>query len=318
PNSLFRTSSASSISSVDTQSSLDDVAVEGDAPRRTRKRFTSAQLMMLEYLYHQTSHPTREQREALARDAAIELRSVTVWFQNKRQTERKALHISVSLPDDMTPAETTLPTLIEAEALRTHHIHLPHLHRPQLSAARRPSLDHVATRAERERPHHDSTPRTPTRLRTYSTPHDPRSLWENMPSSPPSPLSPAIDRDRELLDFGLRRCRSRPTLEWACAAARVSGRSKDDDGGDQEMVDEMLPDASGGDTEDEMEDTPHEALTPSSSVESQNTIWKSRRLASVSTRPIVPVDVEATPRPSVKPMIEEDVMEAALALCGLG
>ena len=269
-----------------------------------------------------------------------------MWFQNKRQTERKALHNNASSPDDLASAETTLPALVEGEArsrrisntsrspqlsaspsasstatmssgrtVRTHHTHLPHLHRPQLSTARRPSLDHVATRAERERPHHDNTPRTPTRLRTYSTPHDPRSLWENMPSSPPSPLSPAIDRDRELLDFGLRRTRSRPTLEWACAAARVAGRTRDDD---DDMLDDMLPGADGGDTEDEMDDIPHEALTPSSSIESQNTIWKSRRSAGVSTRPIVPVDVEATPRPSVKPMIEEDVMEAALALCGLG
>ena len=106
-----------------------------DPPRRTRKRFSSAQLMMLEHLFHQTSHPTREQREFLAREANMcvhftriscvsvshsrvricisrrvlasvtdrhvtffglliitfqsELRSVTVWFQNKRQTERK-------------------------------------------------------------------------------------------------------------------------------------------------------------------------------------------------------------------------------------
>ena len=51
--------------------SLDDVAGEGEPPRRTRKRFTSTQLMMLEHLYHQTSHPTREQREALAREAAM-------------------------------------------------------------------------------------------------------------------------------------------------------------------------------------------------------------------------------------------------------
>ena len=77
PNPLFRTSSASSVSSIDTQSSLDDVAAEGEAPRRTRKRFTSTQLMMLEHLYHQTSHPTREQREALAKEAAMCVASVS-------------------------------------------------------------------------------------------------------------------------------------------------------------------------------------------------------------------------------------------------
>jgi hypothetical protein len=71
PNPLFRTTSASSVSSVDTQMSVDDVAVEGETLRRTRKRFTSTQLMMLEHLYHQTSHPTREQRETLAKEATM-------------------------------------------------------------------------------------------------------------------------------------------------------------------------------------------------------------------------------------------------------
>lgn len=51
---LSRTSSTASISSTD------------DAARRTRKRFSTVQLMLLEQLFHRTSHPTREEREALA------------------------------------------------------------------------------------------------------------------------------------------------------------------------------------------------------------------------------------------------------------
>jgi hypothetical protein len=35
--------------------------------RRTRKRFTNVQLMMLENLFHQNSHPSREDREAVAK-----------------------------------------------------------------------------------------------------------------------------------------------------------------------------------------------------------------------------------------------------------
>ncbi|KAF8664616.1 hypothetical protein AX16_000715 [Volvariella volvacea WC 439] len=34
--------------------------------RRTRKRFTNAQLTMLESLFHRNSHPSREEREAVA------------------------------------------------------------------------------------------------------------------------------------------------------------------------------------------------------------------------------------------------------------
>ena len=37
--------------------------------KRTRKRFTSVQLIMLEHLYRKASHPTREQREEVAKQA---------------------------------------------------------------------------------------------------------------------------------------------------------------------------------------------------------------------------------------------------------
>ena len=69
-NALGRTSSASSVSSIDTQAS-DDILRGNETPRRTRKRFTSTQLMALEHLFHQTSHPTREQREALSKEAGM-------------------------------------------------------------------------------------------------------------------------------------------------------------------------------------------------------------------------------------------------------
>ncbi|KAI9066507.1 hypothetical protein FKP32DRAFT_1673841 [Trametes sanguinea] len=100
---LSRTSSTSSAYSDDSSASAGtnttlapaDAIVDG--PKRTRKRFTTLQLMMLEHLYHKASHPTREQREQLAKDAEIDVRSVTVWFQNKRQTDRR-IHRQLSEP----------------------------------------------------------------------------------------------------------------------------------------------------------------------------------------------------------------------------
>jgi Homeodomain len=38
------------------------------ATKRSRKRFTGTQLTMLEQLFHRTSHPSREERESLARE----------------------------------------------------------------------------------------------------------------------------------------------------------------------------------------------------------------------------------------------------------
>lgn len=64
---LSRTSSAASVVS-------DDAAtppVPGNEVKRTRKRFTPAQIVKLEQLFHETSHPTREQRENLANECDL-------------------------------------------------------------------------------------------------------------------------------------------------------------------------------------------------------------------------------------------------------
>lgn len=316
---------------------------------------------------------------------------MTVWFQNKRQTERKvALHNSagtdehamavvsssndggghhhearsrrISNTSSRSPPLMHLAGSASAPSLggstsgstgRTVRNHM-HVARPQLSAApRRPSLDHVATRAELPQP----LPRTPTRLRTYHSLNDmptgdggedaggeeydeddPRRLYEHMPSSPPSPLSPAaMERDRELVGFrrqrgGVGGVRARPTLEWACAVARIHGH-RAAIAEDAMDVDDLLPqlpshshshrrrrrdddDGDGGDTEDEM-DIPHEALTPSSSLGSQAGVWKGSRRAKQPAAG-VQYDLEATPKPIAKTVSEQDVMDAALALCGLG
>ena len=56
-------SRTSSSSSLDHNSNAFNAAEQ----RRTRKRITAAQLVQLEELYYRSSHPTRDQREALAK-----------------------------------------------------------------------------------------------------------------------------------------------------------------------------------------------------------------------------------------------------------
>jgi len=64
--SLFRSASSSSLAS------SSDERFVFDAPnptaKRTRKRFNGSQLAMLEQLFHHASHPSRGEREALARE----------------------------------------------------------------------------------------------------------------------------------------------------------------------------------------------------------------------------------------------------------
>ncbi|KZP24066.1 Homeodomain-like protein, partial [Athelia psychrophila] len=88
PAKLARTTSAMSTSSEGSSSFVNESGA-GQVYRRTRTRFTHQQLSMLERLYARTSHPTREDRDALARAAGMETKHITIWFQNKRQNERK-------------------------------------------------------------------------------------------------------------------------------------------------------------------------------------------------------------------------------------
>lgn len=235
------------------------------------------------------------------------------------------------------PSFSSSPTLSSSgsssRTVRTHsqpNLHLDHPHRRQsksaTSSSGRPTLDHVASRGER------SQARTPTRS-TRSLPSldlnrdddlvdDMTALWAHMPSSPLSPAdSPtAFDRDRELLDFSKTLGRRHLTLEYACAAARVSRRHEEDDDDDllpqlTMDVDEDTEDArrtlvtdTGGDTEDETD----EAITPQSSqnsiggkrVRSRTDLWDGKQ-------------VPASREIFVHESRDAELMNAALALCGL-
>ncbi|OAX39656.1 hypothetical protein K503DRAFT_855876 [Rhizopogon vinicolor AM-OR11-026] len=278
---LSRTSSTASISSTD------------DAARRTRKRFSTVQLMMLEQLFHRTSHPTREEREALANAAGMEIKSVTIWFQNKRQTERKvALHNATNISNGELPSPPLAHISHTAHASSSRPVHSRSVSFSSVQTPRRritpprprPSLDRVATRSESRL----LPPCTPTKPRN---PH--ASLWDNMPSSPLAPASPPT---RDLVDF----VGSGRTLEWACAAARLSGRRKKD--------------------EEETEEEEIEAVTPEGSFGGVDDAWNRGSVPPTQKRARVSRNLKPKPMAgSGKGEIQDDdMMRAALVLCGLG
>ncbi|KAJ7853548.1 homeodomain transcription factor [Mycena olivaceomarginata] len=290
--SLSRTSS---VTSTGTSTSSDDLYAtfineSTDATtRRTRKRFTNAQLMMLEQLFHQNSHPSREQRESVARSANMEVKSVTIWFQNKRQTERRTTLASGRV----------LPTVIINSSRDSYSYSRPpspHLH---LRLAP-PSLDCVASRSELRAP----APRTPSRRHN---PHAP--LWENMPSSPVGPqFSPPA---RDYVEFGQDQ-RTR-TLEWACARRRLKGKAERSErggsssGGERERRAAALPSLTSDDENTDVEtDETHEAVTPPSTWSGGDARWSGASGKDVAVK-------SAASR--VEP--DDDTMKAALALCGL-
>ncbi|KAF8201104.1 hypothetical protein K438DRAFT_1965623 [Mycena galopus ATCC 62051] len=258
--------------------------------RRTRKRFTNAQLMMLEQLFHQNSHPSREQREAVARSANMEVKSVTIWFQNKRQTERR-----MTLASD---GGRTLPPVI----IHNSHGSYPRVPSPipspsvassvssgsttSTSASRRPSLDCVASRSELRAP----APRTPSRRHN---PHAP--LWENMASSPVGPMfsPPAHD----YVEFGQDQ-RTR-TLEWACARRRLKGKAE------RGLT---LPSLMSDDEDTDVD--LDEAVTPPSTWGDGDARWTTN-----TGRDIAKSEGQRAMVAPAEP--DDDTMKAALALCGL-
>ena len=68
--------------------------------RRTRKRITPAQLVQLEQLYYQSSHPTRDQRDVLAKRIQMYESSYFSFLAYRRETlsTRLTLALNISLP----------------------------------------------------------------------------------------------------------------------------------------------------------------------------------------------------------------------------
>ncbi|KAF9245799.1 hypothetical protein BU15DRAFT_40532 [Melanogaster broomeanus] len=207
-----------------------------------RRRNTPVQLEALQQSFEITPHPTREQRQALANQLGMELKSVTNWFQNRRQTTRRK---SLSWNEN--------------KFTKTRHSLRRHGPKDSLKPGRNRSavsLDCIAALSER-------TPLTPRKSNVKEeTTHSPPELWKHMLSSPTVPQSsPGLEEAR--MAILPSRAKTFRSLEWACLKAR---REKWVD----DVADELptLPalersgdtDDAGTETEDE------EVITPESSV----------------------------------------------------
>ncbi|KAF7313809.1 Homeobox domain-containing protein [Mycena chlorophos] len=283
PATLSRTSSTTSshVSSDDLYATFIAESLDSSS-RRTRKRFTNAQLTMLEQLYHQNSHPSRMQRELVAQAAAMEVKSVTIWLQNRRQTDRRSILASGRVP----------PTVMINSSRATYQrVSSPSTaSSTSTTSSRRPSLDSVASRSEQR------DPRTPSRHRQ---PH--AALWESMPSSPLQP--PSSPPNTDFVEFG-REKRTR-SLEWACEHRRMVGKAEREA---RRANPGMVPDEDSTDNDNDNE--PIEAVTPPSTWGEGDPRWtesKKRRDTHSTNKNKLPTIQEP----------DDETMKAALALCGL-
>lgn len=317
--------------------------------------------MFLEDLFHRTSHPTREEREELAKQISMyvlhisfvdvssstnfniamaenrDLKSITIWFQNKRQTERKvalnnASNLSTQQQEGVRPplAPFTTSTCSSTITFITTDPHVRHRNvlssislqtttlkarsmspmLPREGGARRLSLDRVASRAELPL----VRPRTPTHASPYTdqaaTRTPTRYVWEDMPSSPIIPdASPSA---QEYVDFTTMRVNkpAKRSLEWACAAARLADKTEPLSKHEYLGKDDIEPLPWGGDEDTDVDSIsshdPQEAITPDCSQ------------AYIDVVTEVPTPKPTTlSRQSSMNENEDDVMCAAYALCGL-
>ncbi|KAH9081722.1 hypothetical protein EDB83DRAFT_2512573 [Lactarius deliciosus] len=75
------------------------VTPPGKLPR-SRHRMTGDKLETLDAFFRRNTHPSRKEKEAICKDLDIDLKTVTIWFQNKRQTVARSRKQSESFSSE--------------------------------------------------------------------------------------------------------------------------------------------------------------------------------------------------------------------------
>ncbi|KAH9178784.1 homeobox domain-containing protein [Lactarius sanguifluus] len=174
----------------------------------SRKRPSVAQIQRLQAIFESSRYINKEERSALAHEIGLDAKFITVWFQNRRQSDKRK---AWTKRDRARKKENTC-----------HRIHIHTVFSKPVV-----SLDQIASRLERvqspalpdtpravlstQKPGNSLEPVTPTRSK-------PEALWAHMPSSPPdAPSSPPRMTTPRLIKSG-------KSLEWACAKERMGNK----------------------------------------------------------------------------------------------
>jgi len=178
-----------------------------------RKRPSLPQLQRLQTVFDASHYITKEERNSLAQELGLDIKFITVWFQNRRQSDKRKIWTKKDRARKKENACQWIGTDLVKPAI---------------------SLDQIASRMERvQRPVHPSKPHavlSPQKLENLVEPQTPKqskldTLWAHMPSSPPeAPSSPPSDAFQLLNAPCL--VKSGKSLEWACANARVGSRHR--------------------------------------------------------------------------------------------
>ncbi|KAH9997729.1 homeobox domain-containing protein [Russula compacta] len=173
----------------------------------SRKRPSLAQLQRLQTAFDTSRYITKEERNALAHELGLDVKFITVWFQNRRQSDKRKAWTKRDRAKKKENSCQQIDTVFLKSTI---------------------SLDQIASRKERvQRPAPLDNDKgcavlSPKKLGNLLEPQTPtqskkNTLWAHMPSSPPeAPSSPPSDALQFL---------HAPSL-WACANARVGSKHR--------------------------------------------------------------------------------------------
>ncbi|KAG2155571.1 hypothetical protein DEU56DRAFT_976152 [Suillus clintonianus] len=239
--------------------------VRGDSSKK-RHRMSSAQLMCLESLYQKDTHPSKHRKNQLADELGMDCKTITIWFQNKRQiAKRSKPSVSSSplqirprngvskTPDHQLPVQslsvlrrvsspsvndTLQPVILPSVCLeKSRTTPSPEkqerdVNNPpsKMSLQVKPLLSSLGSFMSSKSPKKDQVRPTMT-SRTNA-----QELWQHLPSSPTAPSS-VSDRGSEAYsptrDEKDTPCSKRGlTLEWACDRQTKRRRAGKDNGSD--------------------------------------------------------------------------------------
>ncbi|KAF8506774.1 hypothetical protein F5888DRAFT_1798010 [Russula emetica] len=188
----------------------------GGKPSRPRHRMSTDKLETLDAFFKFNTHPSRKEKEAISKDLDMDLKTVTIWFQNKRQTlarsRRQLSSEGATTPtaaiDILAHASATMSPLVATEKTSASLASVPVQIQPG-SVAQGSYPDCLSLNQSTSRPQRasscDSIPKTHSQALTQprvalsSVTHNAHvfvfeSVWTEMPSSTSSCVSsPFLD-----------------------------------------------------------------------------------------------------------------------------
>ncbi|KAI0274998.1 hypothetical protein BC834DRAFT_850636 [Gloeopeniophorella convolvens] len=182
-----------------------------------RKRPSVSQLSRLQSVFEASRYITKEDRRALAEETGLDVKFITIWFQNRRQSDKRK---AWTRRDRAKKKENTYHRVVMVPPKPKSAISLD-------QAASRSEQAHMSTRSSKprmvlaSRKHHNHTELS------NSASAKTKALWMYMPSSPPGAPSSPVETPRTAMTAAAHRvANAGRSLEWACAKARAENRHR--------------------------------------------------------------------------------------------